>query len=92
MSHTMVPPPISEVYSFDWNSLLESHLSSYIPFHIIVEVLSKQIFRSTIEEGLSISILSSTAREVMGSPSLVSVDDWISTFNRIPSQPLGILP
>lgn len=41
MSHTMVPPPSSEVCSFDWNSLVESCLPSYIPFQIVVEVLSK---------------------------------------------------
>ena len=58
----------------------------------MVEVLSKQIFRSIVDEGASISILSSTAWEAVGSPSLISIDSQISAFNRRPSQPLGILP
>jgi len=40
-SNTTVPSPISEVCSFDWNSLVEACLPSYIPFQIVVEVLSK---------------------------------------------------
>ena len=36
---SMVPPTIPEVISFDWNSLVEPHLPSYLPFHILVEVL-----------------------------------------------------
>ena len=32
---SMVPLLILGVCSFDWNSLVESHLPSYVPFHII---------------------------------------------------------
>jgi len=70
----MVPSPSSEVYSFDFNSIVEPRLSSYIPFQIVFYVLSKQIFQSIVDEGASISILSSTAWEAVGSPSLVFVD------------------
>ena len=58
MSHTTVPPPSSEVCSFDWNSLAEPSLPSDIPFQILVKVADKDIFRTIIDEGASISILS----------------------------------
>ena len=35
--HSMVPLPIPEVCSFNWNSLEKPHLPSYVSFHIVVE-------------------------------------------------------
>ena len=44
-----------------------------------------------IDEGASMSILSSTAWKVLGSPPLVPVSQSILGFNRGTGQPLGIL-
>jgi len=45
-----------------------------------------------IDEGASISILSSTTWQAFGSPPLVPVTQNLLAFNRRISQPLGILP
>jgi hypothetical protein len=86
------PPPSTEVISFDWNSLAEPRLPSSIPFQIIVQVVDKYIYHTIIDEGASISILSSTAWKDLGSPELVPTTNHLLDFNRRPSEPLGILP
>ena len=91
-SHITVPPPRSEVCSFDWNSLTEPSLPSDIPFQICVKVAGKDIFRTIVDEGASVSILSSTAWQAIGSPQLVPANEKILAFNRRPTGPLGILP
>ena len=62
------PPPSTEVFSFDWNRLIEPHLPSSIPFQIIVKLGGRDIHHTTnwrlrtqVDEGASVSILSSTA-------------------------------
>jgi hypothetical protein len=45
-----------------------------------------------IDEGSSVSILSSIAWKALGYPQLVSVTQNLLYFNRRTSQPLGILP
>ena len=45
-----------------------------------------------IDEGASMSILSSTSWQALGSPPLVCVTQNLMAFNRGTSQPLGILP
>jgi hypothetical protein len=45
-----------------------------------------------IDEGASVSILSSFAWQVLGFPQLVSVMQNLLAFNRRTSQPLGTLP
>jgi hypothetical protein len=58
-----------------------------------MQVCDKITIHSTIvDEGASVSILSSTTWKAMGSPQLVSVTHHLWDFNRIPSEPLGILP
>ena len=91
-SHTMVPPPSSEVCSFDWNSLAEPSLPSDIPFQICVKVVGKDIFCTIVDEGASVSILSSTAWQAIGSPQLVPATEQILALNQRPTGPLGILP
>jgi len=44
-----------------------------------------------IDEGASLSIISSTAWQALGSPPLVPVQNLLA-FNRGTSQPLGIFP
>ena len=58
---SMVPLPSLGICSIDWNSLVEPHLPSYVPFQVIVEVFSTHIHWSIVDEGASISILSSMA-------------------------------
>ena len=45
-----------------------------------------------VDEGDSVSILSSTSWQAFGSPHLVPATDQILAFNRIPTAPLGTLP
>ncbi len=66
-----VPPPGSLVTSFDWNRLAGFHLPSYVPFQIIVQVYNMIVSGTIIDEGASLSILSSTSWQVLGSPPLV---------------------
>jgi hypothetical protein len=90
---SMAPPPNTEVISFDWNILTESHLPSYLPFQIIMQFCDKITIHSTIfDEGTSVSIISSTSWQDMGSPQCVSVTHHLWDFNIISSKPLGILP
>ena len=57
-----------------------------------MNVTTKQIFHTIVEEGASVSILFSTAWKALGSPQLVPSTDQILAFNRIPTTPLGTLP
>ena len=88
----MVRPPSSEVCSFDWNSLTKPSLPSDIPFQIYGGIVGKEIFRTIVDEGAFVSILSSTAWQAIGSPQLVPATEKILDFNRRPTRPLGILP
>ena len=88
----MVPPTSPEVISFDWNSLVEPHLPSYVPFHIIVKLLSSMIHQTILDEGAYISILSSMTWKDIGSPNLLPTPSQLLAFNRSASEPLGILP
>ena len=84
------PPPSTEVFSFDWNRLTKPRLPSSIPFQIIVKVCGKNVCHTNVDEGASISNLSSTTWQALGS--LVLVTQNLSAFNRTISEPLGILP
>ena len=87
------PPPSTEVFSFDWNRPTEPRLNSSITFQILtVKACGKNVHRTNIDEGVSVSILSSTAWQALGSPQLVPVTQNLSAFNRTISEPLGILP
>ena len=86
------PSPSSEVISFDWSNLIKSHLHSSVPFYIVVNVTARQILCTIFDEGASVSILSSIAWQVLGSPQLAPTTDKILAFNRRPTAPLGILP
>ena len=65
------PPPSSHISSFDWNSLVESFLPSNAPFQIKVEFGQYTIALCIVDEGASVSILSSHAWQGMGSPRLM---------------------
>ena len=61
-----VPPPSSLVTSFDWNQMAGSRLPSYVPFQIIVQVCKMIVSGTIIDEGASVSILSSTTWQAFG--------------------------
>lgn len=62
-----------------------------MPFEITVQASHLVIPSTIIDEGASVSILSSTAWQAFGSPLLMPVTYNLLAFNRRTSQPLGIL-
>ena len=82
MSLSKEPSPSSEVFSFDWSNLTKSHLHSNVPFQIVVNVTTRQMLHTVVDEEASISILSSTAWQALGSPELVLATDQILDSNR----------
>ena len=92
LSLSIEPSLSSEVISFDWSNLTESCLHLSVSFQIVVNVTARRILHTIVDEGASVSIISSTAWKDLGSPQLVSATDQILDFNRRPTAPLGILP
>jgi hypothetical protein len=86
------PPPSNEAILFDWGVLTRPRLPSHIPFQITVQVHGRDVPQTLIDEGASISILSSVAWYALGCPQLAPVTQNLLAFNRRTSQPLGILP
>jgi hypothetical protein len=69
----MEPPPSNEAILFDWGALTRPRLPSYIPFKITLHVCGWDVPQTLIDEGSSISILSSIAWKALGYPQLVLV-------------------
>jgi hypothetical protein len=88
----MEPPPSNEAIHFDWGVLTGPSLPSYIPFQIIVQVCGRDVTKTLIDEGSSISILSSIVWKALGCPPLAPVTQNLLAFNKRTSQPLGTLP
>jgi hypothetical protein len=88
----MEPHPSNEAILFDWGVLTGPRLPSHIPFQITVQVCGRDVPQTLIDEGASISILSSVAWYALGCPQLSSVTRNLLAFNRRTSRPLGILP
>jgi hypothetical protein len=86
------PPPSNEAILFDWGALTGPRLPSHVPFHITVQVRGRDVPKMLIDEGASVSILSSIAWYALGCPQLPPVTQNLLAFNRRTSQPLGILP
>jgi hypothetical protein len=86
------PPPSNEAIHFDWGVLTGPRLPSYIPFQITVQVCGRDVPQTLIDEGSSVSILSSIAWQALGCPPLAPVTQNLLAFNRRTSQPLGTLP
>jgi hypothetical protein len=86
------PPPSNKAIHFDWDVLTGPRLPSYMPFQITVQVCGRDVTKTLIDEGSSVSILSSLAWQALGCPSLVPVTQNLLAFNRRTSQPLGTLP
>jgi hypothetical protein len=88
----MEPPPSNEAILFYWGVLTGPRLPSHIPFKITVQVCGRDVPQTLIDEGVSVSILSSIAWKALGCPQLVSVTQNLLAFNRRTSHPLGVLP
>jgi hypothetical protein len=86
------PPPSNEAICFYWDVLTGPRLPSYIPFQITVQVCGRDVTKTLIDEGSSVSILSSISWKALGCPPLASVTQNLLAFNRRTSQPLGTLP
>jgi hypothetical protein len=86
------PPPSNEAILFYWGALTGPRLPSHIPFQITVQVCGRDVPQTLIDEGASISILSSVAWHALGCPQLAPVTQNLLAFNRRTSQPLGTLP
>jgi hypothetical protein len=86
------PPPSNEAILFDWGALTGPRLPSHVPFQITVQVRGRDVPQTLIDEGASVSILSSVAWYALGCPQLAPVTQNLLAFNRGTSQPLGILP
>jgi hypothetical protein len=86
------PPPSNEAIRFDWGVLTGPRLPSYMPFQITLQVCGRDIPQTLIDEGSSISILSSIAWQALGCPPLASITQNLLAFSRRTSQPLGTLP
>jgi hypothetical protein len=86
------PPPSNEAILFYWGALNGPRLPSHIPFKITVQVFGRDIPHMLIDEGASVSILSSIAWKALGCPQLVSVTQNMLSFNKRTCQPLGTLP
>ena len=87
-----VPPPSNLVVSFNWNLLGRPRLPANVPFRIIVQAYRMVMVGTIIDEGASMSILSSTAWKALGSPSLLPEMRNLTGFDKGTSRPLGILP
>jgi hypothetical protein len=86
------PPPSNEAILFNWGVLTGPRLPSHIPFQITVQVCGRDVPQTLIDEGSSVSILSSIAWQALGYPPLAPVTQNLLSFNRRTSQPLGTLP
>ena len=75
LSISIEPSLSSEVISFGWSNLTEYRLHSSVPFHISVRVTAKIILCTIVDEGASVSILSSTSWKAIGSSLLVPAID-----------------
>ena len=74
-SISIEPSPSTEVISFDWGNLIEYYLHSSVPLQIAVRFTVKSILHTIVDEGASVSILSSTALQDLGSPELMLSTD-----------------
>jgi hypothetical protein len=86
------PPPSNESFLFNWDVLTGPRLPSHIPFKITVKVCGRDVPQTLIDEGSSVSILSSLAWQALGYPQLVSITQNLFSFNKRTNHPLGILP
>jgi hypothetical protein len=85
------PPPSNVAILFYWDVLNGPHIPSHVPSNITVQCFDGDVHQKMIDEGASVSILSSIAWKVVGCPHLVPVTQNLLSFNRRANHPLGIL-
>jgi hypothetical protein len=85
-------PTSNEAILFDWVVLTRPHLPSHITFNITVQVFGWDVPHMPIDEGLSVSILSSIAWKALGYHQLLPVTHNMLSFSRRTNHPLGVLP
>ena len=90
--HLFGPSSKKSSVSFDWNLLGRPCVPSNVPFKIIVQAYRMIMVGTIIDEGASMSILSSTAWKLLGLPLLLPEIWNLSGFNKGTSWPFGILP
>jgi len=89
----MTPPLRNGMISIGWNRLTEPHLTSYVPFEIMVKFCDRVMIPNTIiDEGAFVNIMSAHAWQALGSPQLASMTHNMLAFNKWITHPLGILP
>jgi len=91
MSIPMIPPPSSSIISFDYNQLTAFRLPYYVSFQIMVQAYNMVVHGIVLDEGASISIMSSTTWKALDSPQLVPITTNLLAFNGGTSQPFRIL-
>jgi hypothetical protein len=67
------PPPSNEVMLLNWGVLIGPRLTSHIPLQIIAQVCGRDVPQMLIDEGSSISIFSSLARQALGYTQLAPI-------------------
>jgi hypothetical protein len=60
------PPPSNETILFNWGVLTRPRLPSHIPFQITVQFCGRDVPQTLIDEGASVSILSSLSWQSLG--------------------------
>jgi hypothetical protein len=70
-SSPVEPPPSNEAILFNWGVLTGPCLPSHIPFKITIQVCGRDVPQTLIDEGSSVSILSSISWQALGYPHLV---------------------
>jgi hypothetical protein len=69
----MKPPPSNESILFNWGVLTGPRLPPHIPFQITIHICGRDVPQTSIDEGTSVSILSSLTWQDLGCPHLVLV-------------------
>jgi hypothetical protein len=78
------PSPSNEAILFYLGALTRSRLPSHINFNIIVQVCGQEVPQTLIDEGASVSILSSISWKALGYLHIVSVTQNLLAFNKEP--------
>lgn len=67
-------------------------LPTYVAFEITIHAYDKVLPSTILDEGASVSLMSSTTWQDVGSPQLVLVTHNMLAFDGGSCQPIGVLP
>src|ERR1700722_19431726 len=88
----MIPPPSSSAISFDWSHLTTYRLPSHVPFQITVHAYDTALPGTVLDKGASVSLMSYTTWQALGSPQLRSITQTLLAFDGRACPSLGVLP